>query len=488
MPDAKFSLFSIGVPDWLILRARTTANPGAEVGNRDVLGPAPVGTLNFLLTELPPENCFIDLYESVDGVVLTALLGTFTYDVKTQKITEELRFYVVGSGINNSPADSDTTLTDSYLDGKTVTAFEKRSIGSLVPVGLGLGAEWDIAGTVITLQSGMPAFAEQETYVAHISYNQPVDTTQNPGFFKGIKTITTNTTFDGTYRNCRIRCNGSGPRLVATMEDGGSVPNGTFWYFVDQNGGAQFQAKINLTSGNFLYNGVSFPEVWIGKGDCIWIEYNDGVFEIIQPSDVLRNVGKRSAETGLNFANLFPEDFSLWNADDLPALWYWITHDYPNANYYIVDDNLDNVGYTKPMNLGLPYKTGLFIISTTKRKFRMPDTRNLVEKGSKDFTTFGADTTRAYDYPGGFQQEAEPEHSHIMHGTGDALHPGTAIPGSGGPFWLTNDHPGYTTGPGQNSLGGNASGPDSNLRTGPAGTAGVDAAVKNFSVIYYRHA
>lgn len=492
MPDAKFSLFAINVPDYLIMRARETTAPGAEVGNRAVLGPNPTGTLNFLVTDLRPVNHYLDLYESVDGVTLSNLLGTFTWDVKTLQVTEELRYYVVDSSVNNSPVDGTNSFTDDYLTGKTVSSFEKRSIGPLVPDGQGLGVEWSIAGAVITLGVDMPAFTSQETYVARITYATIVDTPINTGFFKGVKTITADTLLDITYRNCRIKCNGLTDRLVATMEDITSIPNGTFWYFMDQNGGAQLQTKIALTSGNILFNGANFPETWIGKADCIWIEFNDGIFEIIQPSDVLRNVGKHSSETGVNFANLYPEDFSLYSADDLPAIYYWLLHSFPSANYIVFDDNVDNPAY-----VGDPARPGLFTVSTTKRMFRFPNTQGLSEKGSKSFTTFGADPDRLYDYPGGKANQKGMDHAHDTHG-------GAPITGTAGNLWLscsTNPpNPNakrYTQGGTSDNFGGNnvSGGPDHSMRTGPM-RANTDAytlvgstenTVNNFSVIYYRH-
>lgn len=47
----------------------------------------------------------------------------------------------------------------------------------------------------------------------------------------------------------------------------------------------------------------------------------------------------------------------------------------------------------------------------------MPKTMGLVKKGLADFTTFGGDATRPYDYPGGYQQDAVgPISIHILRG------------------------------------------------------------------------
>lgn len=470
--DVNFGLFAINIPDYLILRARKTSAPGAEVA-RTVLGPGQTGIMNFLMVGLDMVNHYFDLYESVDGIALNNLLGTFTYDVKNEKIVDELRYYIVDSGINNAPSNTDTAFTDAYLDGKSVTEFNKRSIGPLVPDdGSGLPVEWTLAGTTITLGAGME-FTSGETYCARISYLVNVDSQPTTGFFKGIKTVSVDTTMDATYYDNRVKCVSAGTRLVITFGHYADIPDGKFWYFTDQDGGLQYQTKFLLQDGNFLHNGANVNELWMGKGDCLWIEKNGSLFEVIKPSDVMMNVGKRSSESlpyipGVTgFPNMYPEDNSLWSADDLPAVWYWLTHSLPNANYYLLDNNLDNGGYTRPVDInGNSTKAGLFIVSLTKRKFRFPDTRGLSEKGSKSFSAFGADADRLYDYPGGLQLQMVGPHNHeqqteVAIGTGGNHPVGfrdvTGAPLAGHGYFTKNN-------------------------------TGTETRVNNFSVIYFRHA
>lgn len=486
--DANFSLFNIGVPDYLILRARKTTNPTAEAGTRAVLGPAPTGNLNFLITGLDAANYYFDLYESVDGVTLSELLGTFTYDVQNTLVVEELWYYVVGSNTGNSPADQATVLNDPNLVGKTITAFEKRSIGSLIPDNLGYTTEWKADGSnVITLQDGL-IFTYGETYIVHASHATQAPTTDNASFFKGIKTITASLTMDATYRNCRIKLVGTATQLVVTFEDDTTIPNGTMFYFTDQDGGKQYQTKLLLQNGNFLYNGTNYSEFWVGKAEKLWIEFNDGVFEIIDPPQGAALVGSRSAEMltyipangaqpFIGFPNKYLEDNSLWNADDLPRLWYWITHAFPNSNWFIVDDNLDAVGYGRPTSGGYSWKAGMFIISLTKRKFRMPDTQGFAERGSKSFNFFGTDTTRLFDYPGGFQVQMGLDHQHDT---------------------LVGNIVGNPNGTGPSKSGGKYGDPRTgitDLTSHPTNNAGVvlttfgsENRVNNFSVVYMRYA
>lgn len=413
--DANFSLFEIGVPDYLILRARATDAPGAEV-SRDVIGPAFVGNLNFLVTGLDPKNYFFDLYESADGTTLTQLLGTFTYDVKNLRTVDELRFYVVDSGVNNSPEDGDTTITDDYLTGKTISEFAKRAVGSLVPDGLSLTSEWSIAGNVITLLGELAAakFSSQDTYIARISYDQPVDTAPVSGLFKGKKTITGSIVLDASYRNNRITLNSTGLGLHIVLEDASVVPEGTIFKLTDFEGGLQKQTLLTTVAGGFRVGGGILDEMYVGKMEGIFLQLADGAYDIVDLPEGHNRVGRRAGEMFWGFVNTLAEDFALYNADDYPRYWYWLTHVFPDASYYIIDDNLDNVGYTKPVNVnGFPYKTGLHIISLTKRKFRMPDTRDYTDKAGTSFSPpFGGDASRLYDKPGGLQLQQMLDHVH----------------------------------------------------------------------------
>lgn len=498
MPDAKFSLFSINVPDYLILRARKTSAPGAEVARSAPLGPNPTGNLNFLVPGLDPVNHFFDLYESTDGATLNTLLGTFTWDVEQDAIVEELRYYVVNSGINNSPTSGTDNFVDDYLADKNVVKFDKRSIGPLVPDGLSLSSEWTYDGpnNKISLLGGL-LFSNLETYVATIEYPQPVPQSASNAFFNDVKTISDAAkTMDNTYRNNRIRCATAGARQVVTFEDIDSIPDGTFWYFTHHDGGSQYQTVFDFAGANLIYAGGSYAQFWIGRGEELWVEKRGSQYEVVQSPVGAAMVGRRSAETlpyisGITgFLNLFPEDNTLWDADDLPRLWYWITHAFPNANYYILDDNLDNPGYVRPTVGGQPWKTGLFIVSLTKRKFRMPDTQGYSEQGSKSFNTFGADTNRLYDYPGGFKKQQIPTH---VHNTGIADDKAGGLNDNVNVYpTTTQDMPGLAKGQLSTGDGGMLyQGETSRPKRSGATVYDIDGdenVVNNFSVIYYRHA
>lgn len=508
--DAKFALFEINVPDYLILRARATDSPAVEAGARSVIGPAFSGTLNFLITGLDPKNYFFDLYESVDGVTLSELIGTFTYDVQASRVTEAVRFYRVGSGINNAPADGDTTLTDDFLEGATITRFEHRGVGSLVENdGSGVDPEWNRTGNTLSLlgldgEGNAAHFTGGDTYAVTVSFSVPVGPSQTTSpFFKDIKVITTSLTMDTSYRFCRTKLvSNSGTSLTVNFENIDDIPDGTWWWFTDIDGGQQKQTRLTFTGGGQVryfagpLAGI-LSEYWVGKGDTVWIMKEGDSFQLLIAGDSNQWVGRHSSEALIGFANTLIEDGALYSADDYPRFWYWLTHAFPSAAYYIVDDNLDNAGYTRPLDVnGNNFKAGLFIISTTKRKFRMPDTRGLSERSSKSYVDPFTDATRLYAYPGGVQLQKMPEHVHNGHGGGP-------IVGPAGNMLISMSNAGAQphrfSGGGTDGLGGVPSatndGGDGSWWTGPPRTvasadktkiSGTENIVTNFSVIYTR--
>lgn len=403
-----FSLGQVGVTDYLICRARPVSSPGTEQ-ERKRFGPAPSTVNNFVFTTLQPVTYYFDLYESTDGTALSFLFSTFTFDVKNKRFIKERRFYVVDRGLTADPVDADLTLTDAYFNGKNITGVFQRGFGYLIP-----DTDYSIAGTTITLLNGMH-FSGDETWAVEIDYTATDSTMVSSYLFAGRKTVTANVTTDNTFYNKRILCNGTGDTLTITLDDYVNIPDGNFFYFVDNNGGAQKQTKIIVSSGSILYNGISQLEIWIGKGEWIWLEKNGSVFEVVQSHSNLQMVGQRFAATTKLHINTLPEDGAVYTAAEYPRLWYWLTH-FVAVDSFLLDNAMTTGAYTRPV-----HRNGHFIISVTNSCFRMPDTQGWFERGLKDFNTYGFDSNRDLDLPGGTQPWELPKHgSGFAVGTGSS--------------------------------------------------------------------
>jgi hypothetical protein len=336
-------------------------------------------------------------------------------------------------------------IVDSYLNGKTIAGFAQRAFGAMIPT-----VEWSFAGSTITNLIG--PLSDGDTYYVDITYLQPVTVNSNKQFFAGIKTLTSNTTLDNTYYNNRVRINGGNSH---TLPDAGTVPDGTMFYFISQQLSIP-QSKLSSASSLLQPWGI-LTEVWLGKGEYLWLEKvtisGTPYYEVINSHSNLEIVGQRFAGTSTQHINVLAEDDQTHSAADYPRLWWWLNNR-ADAGTVVVDDTL-----ARPAN-----KQGLFIISPTNLQFRMPDTRNLSEKGLLSFSSFGGDSEREYDYPGGYQVDKVGQVTvPLKKGNG-------YTGGSPNAFWFAPGDPAHNQG-------------TDNVIV----NALVENRIKNFGVIFYRH-
>jgi hypothetical protein len=451
-----FSIDVVGVTTYVIFRWRKVSDPVVEIDRR-IFGPAPAVTNNFSVTDLDAVTYYFDTYISSNGTSLTTLMATYTMDIKNNVIVNERHFYTIGSGVGNAPFGGQS-LVDSALDGKTVTGVFQRAFGYLIPA-----TEWVRTSGGVDLQGSLE-FGNGDVYMVEVSYTTEIagsTSTQSP--FAGVKIITASLTLDATYRKQRCKLNGGSSRLVVQMEPIGGIPDGTYFYFVDNDGGSQFQTKIISTDGSFKWAGNTTSEIWVGKGEYLWLEKQGANFEVILNHHGLTSVFERFKGTCLAHLNALGEDNTLFDADDYPRLW-WFLNNKLSPQLVVTDNSLDAGGYVRPAN-----KQGLFIISPTKKKFRMPDTRKLADRPLARFDSAGwnSDASRLYDYPGGFQEEMVGPHNHSL----------------GVPTTATSQS---DTGFGKFVGGGGPDEPSGMIPVTTSNNSGTEQRLKNIGVINFR--
>jgi hypothetical protein len=452
MANANFSLGQVNITDYLIVQFRKVSNP-TVIADSQVFPPPQPTTRNISFVGLDPTTYYVDFRESVDGISLGLLLASYVYDVKNQQIVAEFRYYVVDGSGPNDPASGQDTLSDPYLDGKTIQTVYKEGFRPLVPPPY-IFKEFDlVAGGGIQLLNGQ-LFSSAEIVVIWISYVTSAAVTNNAVVFAGVKTITADTLLDPTYYGNRIKCHGAGSRLVVTFPPLASIPDNTLFYFTT-NKGTQIQTKFVPNPGDlFEYSGDDLPEISLGTGEHLWICKSATRLEVIHGHPNIQQVGQRFPGSWKDHINALPEDGRLIDGDDYPRPWYWVKNKLP-ATHYIVDDNVINGGYTHPAG-----KEGLFVIHSTLKKMRLPNSQNWSERGLKNFTAYGTDADRPYDYPGGSQAEMIGPHNHEV------------------PVDATQD-----TGTGA-IVGGTPIAPDATVFTD--NNSGTENRVKNIGVIYLR--
>lgn len=395
--------------NFLIARARKVSTPLVEETREEY--PSPLApSFNVVLPpsgSIDPVNYYVDFYESADGVALDFLLAQFVVNAKNNIVSSETRFYKVGGADPTDPVPDQADLVDPYLDGKTISKVFRRGIGPIVPEDYTYKEFELLAGGGIRLLNDQ-IFSADDIVAIEISYliNQTASSSGN--LYNGVVVITANTTLISTHRNKRLRCVGASSRLVITLESLAAVPDGTF-YHVTHNDGNQLQTKILPGGGDTIkYFTDSLSEITISPGEYVRIEKTGAIWEAVLVHQGVQQVGERMAAGWNSHPNTKPEDGTLYDGDDYPRMWWWLTTKLP-ATHIVTDDTLTGGGYVHPVG-----KEGLFVRHSTLKKFRLPNTQNWSERGIKSFTTFNADAERTYDYPGGTQPEMIGPHTHPL--------------------------------------------------------------------------
>jgi hypothetical protein len=478
MGQIRLGIGQVNITNYLIGVARKTTTP-LTIEAQEAYAPPHPTTRNVVIPavgDIDPVIYYVDFYESSDGVALDLLLSQFVYDLKNQVIISERRFYKVGGGFPTDPDPDQQILEDAYLDGKTISGVFKEGFRYLRPDTEPVPEYLPHTGGGIELQGDLQ-FSQDETYVIEISYLADQSAGGGAsGLYSGVELIDTTMTLNSSYRNKRLRTEASSTvTLVVTMESLASVPDGTFYHFTS-NGGTQNQTRI-LPSGSetIRYNGEDYTEMSLGKGEFLRIVKTGSFWEAEMAHHNILQVGEKVSATWKDHPSTKPEDGTLYDGDEWPRPWWWIKNKLPST-HYIIDDNVINGGYTHPTD-----KLGLFVIHSTQKKFRMPNTQNISERALKNFTSYGGDAQRLYDYPGGIQTES--------------IGPGkvrtVSFTGQGILKNAVNDNPGFlaTLGDGGVVASDSASGTNNNSRrtdewdiVSPTG----ETRVKNEGVIYLR--
>jgi hypothetical protein len=463
MGQIRIGIGQVNITNYLIGVARKTTTPLTIEAQESFAPPHPT-TRNVVIPavgDIDPVIYYVDFYESSNGTSFDLLLSQFVYDLKNKIIISERRFYKVGGSNTTDPLPDQKILIDPYLDGKTISGVFKEGFRYLKPDTEPVPEYLPHTGGGIELQGSLQ-FSQDEVYSIEISYLADQSTGGgSSGLYSGVELIDVDTTLSVSYRNKRLRTEASASNtLVVTMESIASVPDGTFYHFTN-NGGLHNQTKIILAGAETIkYNGEDYTEMWVGRGEYLRIVKVGTIWEAEMAHPFTLQVGERFSGTWKDHPNCKPEEEStLYDGDEWPRIWWWIKNKLPST-HYITDDNVVNGGYSHPQN-----RLGQFVIHSSLKKFRLPSTRTLTEKGLNNFLFPGGDPDRGYDYPGGYQADQVGEVK-IRLNKGNGY-----TGGSANPDWFGPGDPSHPQDGGYDEITANA---------------GKENWVKNFGVIYMR--
>jgi hypothetical protein len=444
--DLKLVLGTVNYTDYLRVSAAKVSDPSTEVFV-DYIN-TPITSLAFVIPGLDPTNYYIRFRDAPTIGSLGTLVSEAFVNAQTGEWLYERRFYAIG-GLAGGASNTDTVLTDVYLLNKNVTGVFKEGFRYLEPGGSECTINPDNGAGAGTITLHTTTYANEEKYCVEIKYNAGGTVGAAPsGLFSATIAVTGATyTVSAADKGKRFCLDCSGSKQDVTLPALSGLAAGDFLYFEHKRDGTQAQSRI-LTTGadKILYNGLNIgtnllSEIWVSKGKSLYLRKEGTRYEVIFDYDGDK-VGERQAQTYKSHPNWLPEDARLLDGDEYPALYWWVRNVLPSAQK-ITDDTVVGGGYVHPTD-----KVGLFVIHSTLKKFRLPNTQGLVEKGLKNFNTYGADTDRAYDYPGGFQDWRQGEYTDVEgdHGgtaTSDTYAAGvyhfkTSVKNAGKDGWVKN--------------------------------------------------
>jgi len=464
--NIRIVLGTVNYTDYLRVSAAKVSDPGVEIFVTYIN--TPVSNYVLVIPGLDADNYYINFRDAPDTGSMGTLVSQAFVNALTNEWLYERRFYTIGS-LPSGVTSTDTTLNDPYLAGRdpgNISVF-KEGFRYLEP-DTEVTVNDSVDGQIVFLTASL---SPDEKVIVDIKYSAGVSSsTTAAGWFSETITVEDATySIDSTDKSKRFMLDCSGSTQEITLPLLSALAEGDYLYLEHKRGGVQAQSKI-LTSGSdkILYNGFNFPsnelsEIWLAKGQSLYLRKESTYWEIINDYKGTK-LGERMSSTFLTHPNWLPEDGRLLNGDEYPALYWWIRNILPST-HYITDDTVVSPSYAHPGN-----RQGQFVIHSTLKDFRMPNTQALSEKGLSDFDSYGADSERPYDYPGGWQDSQNKAHIHTgnyKQGRSDDSESGVSS--------------GYLKK--QGTGGGNYG----NISQDVESSGGSEVRVQNIGVIYLRH-
>jgi hypothetical protein len=369
--------------------------------------PVPVTNYNFVVPGLDPDVYYVNYYDASTDSDMGAIVSQFEVSALTNEYQYEIRHYTCGGPNPGDPADGDSAIVDPYFGSKTITDCFQESFRSLKP-----GDEYDATTTpdTIALLNGH-TFSTGEVFTVTIKYATGVlggGGSSTGGLYAGTMDVADVTkTLVAGDKNKRVRLTCATTKQAITLCTLASLTIDDGFYFDNSCGGKAIQVKIFTNGGDrILYSGFDladdeFAEFWVGKGEKLLLrKVSDLYWECILD---YAGVGVGKIEMGMFYgqAGYLPFDFTEVDGDEYGRLWWYINNVLPNTSY-ITDD----------AGVVIAARVGQFIIKPTTKKILLPNWQDKSVKGLKDFDAYGADATRLYDYPGGFQAQKPVPHRH----------------------------------------------------------------------------
>jgi hypothetical protein len=402
--NLKITLGTVNYTDFIHVTAAKVSQPSIVLWEDWIT--MPVTNYNFVIPDLDPENYYVSFYDAPTSSSVGTLQSQMIVNAFTGDTLLERRFYTVDGGRDVDPAEGDLSITDPYLIGKTISGFFKEGFRYYEG---GIEYEFDSLTGKIDILTDV-TLSSAEKVVIEIIYKQTAITSGGgAGLYDGTITVTEPArSLLASEINARIRLNGSATTQVITLPLLDSFSTDKGFYFDNTIGGTPVQVKL-LTAGSdkIFFSGFNtgnnyFDEFWVSVGEHLLLRKYGDNWEIIGDYKGI-SVGEKVTLGYKNHPGILYEMGQQIDGDKYPRLWWWINNVLPLTHKYT-----RGIGGTID-----PDRRGQFSLHTTEKKFWMPFTVYMTERGLHNFDVPGSgDPSRLIPYPGGFQSGQVGDHKH----------------------------------------------------------------------------
>ncbi|RYY14473.1 MAG: hypothetical protein EOO04_30150, partial [Chitinophagaceae bacterium] len=376
----KNTVGTVNFVDWLHVTCSKVSSPGIILWE-DWFN-TPVSNLNFAIPVADADNYYVRYYDAPTNASLGTLHLELIIDAATNQILFERRWYLVGGPGTYDPAAGTNTITDPYFANKTIYGVFKEAFRYLKD-----GDEFTFDNTLseIEIISGS-VFSPGERVMVEIKYAAAqTTTTASGGLYTGsIEIPEQERTLLVDELNARVICAGSAATQKILLPMIANVPDEAGFYIDNSVKGTSIQPVIACDgTDKILYNGFMaasdlFDELWVSRGEHLLIRKRAGFWEVITDYKGT-SVGEKVTTGYKGHPNILIENGQLIDGDEYPRLWWWLNTILPASHKYSTD-TVVNGGFAHT-----PSMRGQFALHTTLKKFRMPNTTGLTEKGLYNF-------------------------------------------------------------------------------------------------------
>lgn len=244
----------------------------------------------YVFEDISPVVYTVQLWRSVDGVILTQLIDEWSVDASKQSTTTVRTFqYLVGRGDSGTspdwadPANEDITLTDQRIDGYTKDQIRVHEAG----FGDWLDERYELLpGGGISLNDGY-TFNEGTAWFITVydTAETTIPVTSAGGMYDGVEVVGEDAEFNETLRNKLIIINAPSSRLQITFPDLTLVPDGVHCTINTHNGSQNYTVLQFNVGDTVRFCNQNVNVIYIPRCVSLGLYFDSGVCYITTPTD-----------------------------------------------------------------------------------------------------------------------------------------------------------------------------------------------------------